>query len=359
MNKRIVHIIDSLEIGGAEWIMAELATGMDRSVFDVEVICLTQPKSRVIMEYLKKGGVPVRIIEKKNKLGIGMFEHLTDLLQKEHPEIVHTHLFAADVWGGMAASSAHVPVIISTEHGVNKDFGWMKNRLKCWVNGKRDAIVAVSESVRAYALDACSTNTPDKVKLIPNGINMKRFYREARKRPAKTPVIAVVGRLEPVKGHAELLAALPKVKNDYRLRIVGSGSLREKLEQQVADLGLQGRVTFENAREDVEQVYAEADIVAVPSWWEGLGLVAIEALASGCAVLASNVEGLHDVVHDEETGLLVDMNDPDAVASKLDRLLEDADLRFALTTKGQQHVKTLYSLDAMVGAYTTLYNELT
>lgn len=357
--KRITHIIDSLDIGGAERIVVELATGLDWEAFQSEVITLTEPKTPELKQELERHGIRVTTLRKGSKLGLGMFEDLTEHLKRVHPDIVHTHLFAADVWGGLAAANAHIPVVVSTEHSVNKDEGWLKHRLKCYTHSKRDAVVAISHSVKEYIEERCGGAVKGKVHIIPNGVDTNRFSAPVERPPHDIPRIVVVGRLEPVKGHELLIEALPLVTQPYQLQIIGEGTQRALLQAMVEENNLQKQVRFEGFHSDVERFYSEADVAVMPSRWEGLSLSAIEAQVSGCAVLASDVDGLREVVQHNQTGLLVDIEDSAAVAKQLDRLLAEPPLRKRLATAGQQHAVEHYSLDTMLESYTSLYNELT
>lgn len=358
MPARVLHIIDGLGIGGAERVVFELASRLRQSEFSSEVIGLSSAGGTETFDALSKAGIPVRIIEKRGKLGLGLLDELTEYLSQNPPEIVHTHLFAADLWGALAADRAGVPVLLSTEHSVNRNEGWLKHRLKCWTHHKRDTVVAISETVATYTRDFCPS-TKDKVRVISNGIDLDRFLAaKPQARRKKIPTILVVGRLETEKGQLDLLNALPLVTSPFRLQLVGKGTQEPVLRRRIAELMLSDRVELLGPRQDVEKLYHGADIVVVPSRWEGLGLAAIEAMASGCAVLASDVDGLRELVRHEETGLLADFQAPGRVAAALMRLMEDAKLRQRLGAASNTMVRQTYDVDTMLKSYCKLYNEL-
>lgn len=356
MKKNVVHIIDGLGIGGAERMVFELATRM-RDSYEVSVIGLVPSVGEETFVALEKEGVPVRFIEKKGKCGIGLYDELTRYLQDVQPDIVHTHLFASDVWGAAAAVRAHVPVVISTEHSVNRDEGVVKHRMKCHLHKKREAIVAISESVAEYVRDNCAA-VAERVQVISNGVDVDRLYLPVRERAFETLRIVVVGRLAYVKGHDQLFAALSLVNSDIAVTIVGDGPDRGMLEEQVIDLGLEEKVDFVGIRSDVETVYAESDLVIVPSRWEGLGLSAIEGQVSGCAVIASDVDGLREIVNNEVTGLLVDASDPTQFAVAIDRCASDEPFRQKIAAAGQVFALEQYGIDRMIHSYDDLYKQL-
>lgn len=352
--KKIVHIIDSLEMGGAQRIVFELATRL-KGNYAVEVIALTGSEKDFFYGALQGASIPVQIIRKEHKSGRGLVKKLQRYFAQSNPDIVHTHLFAADVWGTRAAQHAGVPHIISTEHNINMNEGWLKHRFKAHAYAHNSGVVAISEGVEAYVRNFCP-RTIDRMHLIPNGIDMERFTAIAHKPTLSTPAnIAVVARLEEQKGHADLLNALPHVQQPYQLHIIGDGSLRTALEQQVTENGLKEQVVFEGMRSDVERVYAQADIIVVPSRFEGFGLAAVEAMASARPVILSNIDGLREIVQPNESGVLVDMRAPQAVAEAIDQLTLDDALRVHLGKAAREAVQKKYTLKKMIESYNALY----
>lgn len=215
-----------------------------------------------------------------------------------------------------------------------------------------------------------------KAQLIPNGIRSKELLEASMERvPGR---ILFVGRLEPMKGVDTLLEAfavmvrrthhdsdvgviLSSSKGDTaHLRIVGDGSQREKLERMATELGIANRVTFVGSvpHDQVAREYASAEIFCGLSISEAFGNVFLEAQAAGCAVLATNVGGIPDIVKDGETGLLVPPDDPVAAAAALERLLGDAELRRALGEAGRAHAPK-YDWNGIADHYAAIYEELT
>ncbi|PIW36787.1 MAG: hypothetical protein COW24_03820 [Candidatus Kerfeldbacteria bacterium CG15_BIG_FIL_POST_REV_8_21_14_020_45_12] len=358
MNRRphITHIIDGLGTGGAERIVYELATRTSPDKFLVDVIGLAPRAGDATKHALEVAGIKVCWIEKNDKLGIELYEDLVQEFQQTHPDIVHTHLFAADVWGTQAASRAHVPIVISTEHSVNQNEGFLKNLLKKRARKHQTQIIAVSEAVAAYVKEQ-SPAQEDKVQVIANGIDVERFVKAGDVvRESHKPVeLVVVGRLDPEKGQASLLRALAYVSDDFRLTFVGDGSQRLGLEDQVKKLGWQHKVKFVGRRDDVEKFYQAADIAIVPSRWEGLGLAALEAMAAGCAVVAADVDGLREIVRHGETGLLVNFEAAKLAGEAISELMRDPKRQRALAGLGLEMVRREYTVDVMVAEYEKLY----
>ncbi len=352
--KKIIHIIDGLGIGGAERVVLDLASRIDRTEYAVEVVWLAPQFSDLRPEFEKRG-VKCTCIPKRTKLGWQLYRDLSRFLTEQQPDIVHTHLFAADVWGALAATRARVPRLISTEHNINRNESWLKHRIKAIVRKRtHDDIIAVSEAVKQSVIDDCGPSIAARLKVIPNGIDVDRFLHSRQQSHTPT-VLTVVGRLEQQKGHLDLLRSLRFVRKPYVLRIVGDGALRDVIMRRAEALGVVDHIRMEKARTDIEQVYWTSDIVIVPSLWEGFGIVGIEALASGCAVIASDVDGLAEVITDGVNGRLVAMEDPQVVAQAIDQLIADASLRMRFSEAGQAMVRDQYTVARMVERYTACY----
>lgn len=351
-----MHIIDGLALGGAQQIMATLVTELRERNYEITVVTLS--RSTVPQPYetvLHDAGIEVIHCPKKTKTAMHLFHDLTDLMHTRHPDVVHTHLFASDVWGGTCAYRAHIPTI-STEHNINNEEGKLKHFLKHRTHRYRHAVVAVSHAVAENIAARCPS-AKSIIRVIPNGIDVKRFH--GIQRTINTlPVISIVGRLEPQKGHADLLATLPLVTRPYQAHIYGNGSLKKELTITIAQLRLSDRVQVHESVHDIEQIYAQSDIVVVPSRWEGFGLVAVEAMAAGCAVVVSDVDGLKEVVTHNTDGLRVNMRDHEAVAKVLNELLANPQLRARLGAAAQQTVTQHYSRSTMLNAYDALYQDL-
>lgn len=348
---KITYIIDGLGIGGAERMLLELATRVDARV---EVISLSRTEqTQDTAKLLEDRGIRVTRIPKRSKLGFGLVQELKAHLSQSQPDVVHTHLFAADVWGERAARALKIPSV-STEHSVNRDEGWLKHRLKSAGHKRRAAVVAVSPAVERYVREV-SAHDPN-TRVITNGVDTERFSPE-RRAPRENHLL-VVGRLEPAKGHTNLLRALPHVQAHVTVEVVGDGSLRDDLEKLTHKLGLEERVHFVGATTDVAGVYDTAVLTVIPSNWEGQGIVALEAMASGCPVVASDVDGLRDVIDAEKTGVLVDTTDPEEFARTLDRVLGDDTLQKNLSQTARTRVQKEFSVQAMVQSYQQLYEDI-
>ena len=229
-----------------------------------------------------------------------------------------------------------------------------------------DRYIAVSEANRRYLIEEKGLPV-QKIVVIHNGCDLGRFdpshpaplgLRESLGFDPADPVLLVIGRLEPQKGHRVLLEALPVIRREFpavRLVCVGEGALRAELERQAAEAGLAGSVRFVGQQPNVPDWLALADVPVLPSFYEGLPLAAIESLAAGKPMVATVVDGTPEVVVDGATGLTVPPGEPVLLARAICRLLGDPLLREKLGRAGREWVVERFSQERQVARTETLY----
>lgn len=353
---KIIHIITSLNFGGAEIMLLDLARGLSSEFFEVKVA--TVVRGGALVEDFRNVGVSTHVFEKKGKIGLGVIWKLWRFLRCEKPDIVHTHLFGGDTWGRIAAILARVPVIISTEHNTNFDEGWTKRRVKKFLSLFTKKIVAVSEAVKNYSVSRDKIKEK-KITVIENGINFEKFAEIPEKEFGDPPVIGVVGRLEEQKGHKYLFEALNLIKTiPWTLWVVGDGSKKNELERLVKDLNLRERIIFLGARKNVAEILSGIDIFAFPSLWEGLGLAVLEAAAAGKPIVASRVGGIPEIIEDEKTGILVEPKNVKSLADGLERVLLGKIDAKEMGARVREIVKEKFGMKKMVEKYEDLYKGL-
>lgn len=269
--------------------------------------------------------------------------------RKLKPDLVHAVL---ETFAGMALWMCRFAIPnarrLLTLQTTNTSF------LKAAIIRAADGVTAISSVLIAIAKTAGR-----KATRIPNGIDMHAFDA-ARHAHKKVPGrILFVGRLEWMKGVETLLQAFATLPQETTLHIVGRGSLRSALERQVRALRLGSRVTFAGyiSAEAIAKEYAQAEIFCALSRSEALGNVFLEAQAAGCAVVASNIGGIPDIVLDSKTGLLVPKDDPVVAATALEELLKDAQLRARLSKAAIEHARS-FDWDAIAAAYASVYDDL-
>ncbi len=356
----VLHFTNSMVRGGAEEHMLALLRGMDRSLFRLAVACPPE-LARSLQSDLPED-VDFVALRLRKPHQIGGFLRLGRLLGERQVDILHSHLFYSSLFASPMGWLCRVPVILETPHVAEKwRHGLFKRRFVVdhLISRFVDYYVAVSVANRRYLID--EKGIPEgKVFVIYNGCDLSRFD-PSHQAPAGLraglgfdegdPVCVVVGRLEPQKGHRVLLDALQAVRAEFprvRLVCVGEGSLRDELERRVGELGLEESVRFVGYQSNVPDWLALADVVVLPSFYEGLPIAAIEALAAEKPVVATAVDGTPEVVIDGKTGFTVSAGDAQGLAAALCTLLRTPDLRRCLGRAGRQRALELFGLERQI-----------
>ena len=297
------------------------------------------------------------------------------LIRRERPDIVHTHTAKAGFLGRIAARAAGVRVIVHTYHGhvLHGYYGpvrnWLLRRMERSLGWISSGLIAVSEQVKNDLVDYGIADV-EKISVVPLGFNLDPFLnsavlrgafkREIRLQP-EHQLIGIVGRLFPVKNHRLFLRAAALVSSQVpmaRFVIIGDGILRASLEQQARELGVSERVLFTGLRRSLPRIYADLDVLAVSSDNEGTPVSAIEAIASGCPVVATRVGGLPDLIKDHKTGLLVPPRDADALASAVLDLLHNPPTARELGHNAREFVRRRFTVERLITDVDRLYGKL-
>ncbi|MGC9162608.1 MAG: glycosyltransferase [Thiomonas sp.] len=361
----IVHMIDELPRDGAEMLLVDLMR-LRVPGYRYQIACLI--RGGPLEQEFERLGVPVKIFGRRGRIDPGLVLRLAAWLRSERVDVVHTHLFTADTYGRLAARLAGVPAVFSTVHNiVNPWKGAGHRAIDRLLARLSTAVVGCSDEV-TQTLARRDRIPVRKLVAIPNGIDLRKFsiasgagVREEFGLPADRPLIGVVGRLHAQKAHADLfraLALLPQARaGELACLVIGTGDLLAPLTQQVRELGLDRCVRFTGMRQDIPRLVAALDVFVMSSHWEGLPIALLEAMASARAVLCTRVGGIPDVVVDGDNGLLVDAQDPPALAQGLDRLLQDAALRRRLGQRARETVMARFDVSRTAAAYNQLHSQ--
>ena len=287
-------------------------------------------------------------------------------MARVRPDIVNPHLFRSTAFAAPLAKW-HGARVVETYHGGE---GWrqgpfLPDRV---ISGFVDRVIAVAESARAFLISG-KGYAADKIVVVPNGRDLSVFRPGTGRHRARrdlgltsaAPVVGIIGRLEPQKGHAYLLEAWPAVTREFPeacLLVVGDGSLRSILERRAHDLKVGANVIFAGYRTDMPLVLDAVDVVALPSLYEGMPLAAIEASAMARPVVATCVDGIPEVIRDGRTGLLVPARDTAALARAVLGLLRDPERAQRLGRAGRDYVLDRFDLDTQVQATARVYRSL-
>ena len=369
---KVLLVESGRAVGGTERVLWELATRLPASRYEVRV--WLSPASGVdeLARALEEAGIPVdRVAEVDRRDDMrGMWDTWTRL-RALAPDVLHIHHVwpAADRYLSMLASLAGVRNVVITEHitGQAHSSGqrWLKRRELTSAAAVTAVTGAIVESlVRDYGIERSI------VRVVPNGADLpvpdreEPLARRWRERFLATPIKPLwvaVGRIEPQKGHDVLFEALvPIVKAglEFTLVIAGEGSRRSWLEQQAISLGLAPRVQFVGQVDEVGGLLAAADAVLLPSRWEGLPLVLLEAMVRARPVIASAVGGVPDVVEDGITGTLVPPADPAALAQALEQIHRKPDRAWRMGRNAAQHIRDHYTWPAVIADFEAVYDDV-
>lgn len=364
---KVMLLTVGLGVGGTEGQLLELASRLDRRRFEVGVCALKG--ADVIADEMRARGVRVIALDGKGTWDVRVLYRLYRVLLAERPDVIHAFLFWANFISRVLGRLLQVPVRISSYRDVLL-WGRWRNRLCERLTARwAHAVTCCSEAVRLRVLSEVGGDEW-KYLTIHNGVDMAGFhsYRTVTKRHVGlregVPVIGTVCRLiEPDKGITVLLQGMAKLAGppaslSCQLLIVGEGPARRQLHDLGERLGISSRVVFTGMRRDIADVLPLLDVFVMPSLSEGFGIAIVEAMAAGRPVVASAVGGIPEIVHHEETGLLVPPGDPDALAAALRDLVTRPDRARALGACGQQRARELFSIELAVKRHEDLYEGL-
>jgi glycosyltransferase involved in cell wall biosynthesis len=359
----IVLMARTLDLGGSERQLAEVAIALDRSLFAPVVVCFDSRGIRG--DDLRRAQVPVIEIPVRSLTAtrtIALSWQFARWLRRRRAVIVHPFDVPTALFGVPLARLARVPVVLSSQRGDRGLFSRpLQHALRC-TDHLVDGVVVNSEYIRGLLL--ARHGVPDRlIHTCRNGIDVSRFNPEGRvRRPELRKggcVIGIVAVLRPEKSLETLVAAFARLADQrHQLVIVGDGPSRSGLEPLAAALGVADRVIFVPATPDVAPWYRSIDVFVLPSVNESFSNSLMEAMACGCTVVASNVGGNPELVRHGETGLLFESGDAADLAHRLERVLSDAEYRHALAAAATRTIQTNYTNELAARRIGALYRKL-
>lgn len=354
---KILHVIDSLHIGGAEVLVSSLSVASRKLNDDVEVYALRAggPLEPVV----EAAGIPVHRASKGSVYSPFHILRLTRFLRSRRFDIIHVHLYPAQLWATLALliSRCDIP-IVTTEHSASNHrrslffFKWLDR----WMYRRYTAIAAISKATRD-ALIAYAGKMLPEVRVVRNGIDTTRFepgLREGERPPNAPLVVLSVGRLAALKDQATIIRAIAMVEG-VKLVLVGDGPQRGEQQDLAMRLQVQSRVEFLGIRTDVPQLIANADIYVQASLHEGFCIAAAEAMCGGLPCIAARNPGLEEVVGD--AGLFFEPGDAEELAAAIRRLAGDPSLRAELCRRGMAQAAK-FTLSACHESYNEFYRDV-
>lgn len=368
---KVLHLINTLSAGGAELHLLFLCRHMKRRGLDLVVACLKEdiPGSRRLRPDFEQEGISVINLHAERRFEPRCIPRLFRLLRAHRPALIHTHLPRADFVGAIAHHLyPAIPWITSVHDIYSRSWsGRWTLPLFNYVWRRADAVIAISQAVQDWLLRECRFPAAN-VTVIHYGIEAEGF--DLRHVPEDSPqclggssVIGSMGRLEPRKGHEDLIRAMPDILRQVpqaTLRIAGHDpwGYGPTLRVVIAELGVGARVQLVGFENDVPAFLHALDIFALASRSEGFGQVVIEAMAAGKPVVTSRIAPLTEIVVDGETGLLVEPENPKAFAEAIVWLLTHPEAAQHMGRCGQERVRNHFSAERMAAKTLALYQQV-
>ena len=371
---KVAVVISNLTLGGAERQVVELSNHIDRQRFDLHVILLSSHAP--LAEQLAHADERLHIIEKKNKFDISVVFRLAKLFRELDVDVVHGFLFDAEIASRLAGKLARRKVIIGSERNTNNNFGSMKKAIYRLTSRLLDGCIANSNAGASF--NRTLTVLPESAYyVVHNGVDTDRFrpsdQAALRSELGFEPghiVIGMFGSFKHQKNHPMMLRAAARlIENQENLRFMfvgttihegyaSTGDYAGEVMQLVKDLDLEMHCKFLGGQTDIERYYNVADITALPSLFEGTPNVALESMACGVPVVATDVSDNSQVIPDGRAGFIVPLDDTDAFADRLNRLTRDEALRNELGGNARAWARERFSLERMAEKTGEVYVEL-
>lgn len=364
---KILFLITGLGLGGAEKQLVLLAEKMLEKNNSVTIISLT---GEIMVNLDSRVNIYNIYMKKKLYSFICALIKVKQIIKKINPDIVHSHMFHANIFSRILKIFTHFPILICTAHSSNEG-----NRFRMFLYKITDHIATISTNVSQEAVNSFlekKATYPGRMLCVYNGIDTSKFlfskkernnYREKLNISIDTKVILSVGRLTKAKDYPNLFNAYKYLIKNNRFNqkiiivIAGHGELLSELEKYVQSINISENVFFLGAKNDIEKLINIADVFVLSSEWEGFGLVVAEAMACERVVVATDAGGIREVVGD--CGYVVPIKNERLLAEEIQKVLEfPLDYKINIGQRSRDSIINHYSIDAVVDKWLELYTNL-
>ena len=359
MKINIAYIIPSLDVGGSEQKVIDLARNLDKTKFNPIIITIT--KLGKLEPIAKSLGINVICVNKTSKFDFFVIKRIASVLKNGNVDIVHVFTSTGKLWGRLGAIKAKTKHIISTEESLFRN-KFIDRFLEKRLIKKTSLIITNSFASKESAINATRISS-NKYMVIHNGVNLKPF-REAKflnllNKKSDEQIIMCVARFDYRKSINTLIDAFNSLdsKDNIKLVLVGDGPLKDDLQEQVNRLQINDKVLFLGFRNDVASLLKEADVFVLPSIEEGFGNVIIEAMAANVCVVASNVGGIPEIIENNINGIMFKKGMVADLSDSLFRVLNDKELREKLINNANQMIDK-FSDVKMISKHEEIYLKL-
>jgi len=366
----MLHLVDTLNIGGTENQTVQTAVRLHRLGYQVTVGCLRADGP--LLKVLEEAGVPVVEFRKKKTLmspgGLVQLFRLALFLRQGKFHVLHAHDLWSNLLGVPAARLARTPVIISSRRYL-ADLEWYrpwKDKVLNVIYRLSTSVVVNSQAVKTLLINRYRGLRTEKIHVIYNGVDVDHFAAARAERERLLPgvandhqLIAVLANMySSTKGHSHLISAarslclsIPEVM----FLMIGDGSERPRLQEQVSELGLEKHFLFLGRRKDIAELLACCQLAVLPSETESLPNAVLEVMSAGLAVAATSTGGTLEIIDGGVNGLLVPPQNPRLLAASLLQLLQEPQLARRLAKAGQEKMRSHFSFDHLIAKLEQLY----
>lgn len=361
----IVLAIQSLELGGAERQVIELAAGLKTLGHDVSICCLNILGP--LAEEAVARGITVVCLHKKFKYDIRVVFWLEKYLKNQKADVLQTFLFGADLWGRIAGRLAQVKVLITSDRSGGRYYDWKEKWADKMLWRLADGLITNSHTGRERVASLAGVPS-DRIHIVFNGVDPKRFQGLPESSDVRHEfglhrdsfVIAITGSIIPVKNYKMFLEVAKKVRGlngNVEFMVIGDGPSLPEIKELARKIGIAESVIFLGRRLDVPYLLKAADAGVLCSTWEGFPNAIMEYMASGLPVVATDVGGIRDLVKPNETGFIVANNDVEAMASKLLLLSKNTTLAESMGQAGKRWIEGNCDYTSVADKYEQIFKQ--
>ncbi len=364
---RLLQLTSSSDIGGTEQMLLRFLSKLNRQKFDVRICSLIG--SGRLTQACERLGYEAWNLRLASPLQLGKLVWLYRLCRSERIQLIHTYGLRADTVGRFIARISGVPVIISSIRGPDEQRGWwhvMLDRLTArWV----DIFISNSEAGRQSRITR-ERFSPEKIVAILNGIEFPEAMPHGDQHVLRLkygipedahPVVSIIANLRVMKGHRDVIAALPALRSRFpRICVlcVGRDDSGGEIKRTAEAHGVMGSMKFLGYQEATQEILAVSDVFLLPSYWEGCPASILEAMAARVPVVATKVGGIPEIVEAHKTGLLIPPRDPDAICEAVTWVMQNAREVEQMVARAKQQIADHFSLDQMVTKIEATYERL-
>ena len=361
---KILRVVIGLNQGGVQQGVLNLFRSLDPDKY--EPIACAIENTGAIGKEIEQAGFEVIVLGYKRQMWKSV-SALSHIMRERQIDIVHASSYHPSLYARLAAIIARVPVILGYEHVIYNNKRMPRVIFNRLLAPFTDGFTAVGEQVANQVLE-WNQYPREKMHVVHNGVDISRYQPAKLRIDAKEKlgfdpqkiIVGVVSRLDPEKGHRFLFDAIVKLSPKYDVQwiVVGTGRGADKVYQEARDRGIEKKVEFLGLRRDVPELLAAFDIYVFPTLQEGFPNSLLEAMASGCAVVASDFPGNLEVAIDQRNALIVPMRDSKRLTQCIEQLLQQPELAKHLGEQARHDIVENFSLQAYAGKMSGLYEQL-